>query len=258
MREFREFKFKWTYIYAETVRNVVIEGDNGLINIQWYFEGFGDHFYELILKPHKKTLLHHFIEDVFLSEMDYFLKKAGEEMYPEIYALLETYNVPYSTYDDFHWVQDPVNHKHLQYRDYIIKILTDYVVDDFVAEIFTVLYQDKVLLMKFNERVADQVVRGNQLVDGVFKAQGVVHRYSKWPQWLRNGIYFRDKGRCGICLCDLSGELAVGNKLAIDHIVPLKLGGANDPTNLQQLCPSCNSGKGGHTITTRNNIPLYW
>lgn len=258
MREFREFNFKWTYSYAESVRNIVINGDNGLINIQWYLEEFGEDFYKLILKPHKKTLLHHLIEYVFLSEMHYVLKKAGEEVYPEIYVLLEIYDIPYSNYDDFDYSPDPINHKHLQYRDYIIKLITNHVIDKFVEEIFTVLYQDKVLLMKFNERVADQVARGNHLVEDVFQAPGVVYRYSRWPQWLRNGIYFRDKGRCGICLCDLSGELAVGNKLAIDHIVPLKLGGANDPTNLQQLCSSCNSRKGGHTITTRNNIPLYW
>jgi 5-methylcytosine-specific restriction endonuclease McrA len=37
----------------------------------------------------------------------------------------------------------------------------------------------------------------------------------------------------------------------VDHIVPLKLGGSNDISNIQLLCRSCNCGKGGKD-------PLIW
>src|SRR6478609_4003634 len=132
MREFREFKFQWTYGYAETVREAVVKGTNGLVDVRWFLECLEDIFYNLILKPHKKTLLHYLIEELFLSEMNYVLKKCGEEAYPEIYELLKAYNVHYENYDDFLHIDDPINHKHLQYRDYIIALLKEHVLDDFV------------------------------------------------------------------------------------------------------------------------------
>lgn len=49
----------------------------------------------------------------------------------------------------------------------------------------------------------------------------------------------RQKGKCAepSCRCD------VRHKYHIDHIMPVKLGGDNNPSNLQILCPRCNSRK---------------
>lgn len=33
-------------------------------------------------------------------------------------------------------------------------------------------------------------------------------------------------------------------RLAIDHRIPVDLGGSNDPSNLRTLCKACNSSKG--------------
>ncbi|MGR5448145.1 HNH endonuclease [Vibrio jasicida] len=258
MREFKEFKFQHTYGYAEYVRNIIVDEQESLTDIESFLDGLGEEFFDLISKPQKFTLLHHFIESVFLDEMHYGLKKAGDELYPTVYELLHAYEVHFCRYEEFKYIEDPRNHKHLQYRDYIIDLLERYVVYDLVEEVFTVIYQDKKLLMKFNEFISSYIRDLEYLPDCITKRNGVLNRFSRWPQWLRRGIYCRDKGRCGICLVDLSGELASGSLLAIDHIVPLNLGGVNDPTNLQQLCRNCNLEKGGHTIETSNNIPLYW
>jgi 5-methylcytosine-specific restriction endonuclease McrA len=47
------------------------------------------------------------------------------------------------------------------------------------------------------------------------------------------------KGRCVYCQRNISKQYAV------DHIVPVRLGGSSNRTNLRLLCRSCNSSKGG-------------
>ena len=45
------------------------------------------------------------------------------------------------------------------------------------------------------------------------------------------------RGLCAACHVDIS------EKNHVDHIMPLALGGTNDKTNLQLLCPTCNHSK---------------
>jgi 5-methylcytosine-specific restriction endonuclease McrA len=58
---------------------------------------------------------------------------------------------------------------------------------------------------------------------------------AKWRK-LREWIIKRD-GCCQMC--------GTEERLSVDHIVPRHLGGDDNPSNLQVLCSSCNSSKGG-------------
>lgn len=49
----------------------------------------------------------------------------------------------------------------------------------------------------------------------------------------------QQKGRCAYCRKDITKQYAV------DHIVPVRLGGSSNRSNLQLVCRLCNSSKGG-------------
>ena len=58
---------------------------------------------------------------------------------------------------------------------------------------------------------------------------------TKWRR-IRQSIIDRDQ------CCQMCGT---EERLTVDHIVPRVLGGDDNPSNLQVLCGSCNSSKGG-------------
>ena len=55
---------------------------------------------------------------------------------------------------------------------------------------------------------------------------------------LRFEILKRDGFKCRYC-----GSPPRGKALHIDHVVPVALGGSNDPSNLVAACADCNLGK---------------
>ena len=67
-------------------------------------------------------------------------------------------------------------------------------------------------------------------------------------QWrrIREQIIRRD-GCCQMC--------GTEERLSVDHIVPRTLGGDDNPSNLQTLCSSCNSVKGGRLFDRPKTPP---
>jgi len=67
-----------------------------------------------------------------------------------------------------------------------------------------------------------------------------------FPTSFRLNLFLERKGLCGLC----QSKISVGKSWDIDHILPLALGGTNEPTNLQILCKPCHKAK-----TTQSDIP---
>lgn len=87
------------------------------------------------------------------------------------------------------------------------------------------------LLEAFKKELADAV--GAQAHQGNTRKT----RRSKIPAHVRTAVMEQYKYRCVSC---------GGHKsLTIDHLLPVCLGGSDDICNLQVLCHSCNSRKGG-------------
>ena len=58
------------------------------------------------------------------------------------------------------------------------------------------------------------------------------------PKRLRFEVLSRDHHACRYC-----GQMAPDVKLTIDHVVPVVLGGKDEPGNLVTACVDCNAGK---------------
>ena len=59
-------------------------------------------------------------------------------------------------------------------------------------------------------------------------------------------LFLKRKGTCTSC----SQKIGAGKAWDIDHILPLALGGTNEPKNLQILCKPCHQSK-----TSQSDIP---
>ena len=66
---------------------------------------------------------------------------------------------------------------------------------------------------------------------------------------LRYEILKRSGGRC-----ELYGISVEERAIEIDHIVPRRHGGSDDPSNLQALCYKCNANKGAHDDTNFRQV----
>lgn len=90
------------------------------------------------------------------------------------------------------------------------------------------------LLMDRERRLRRRIDRAVDLMRAEEAASGP--RREPIGEDVRREVFRRDGGRCAACG---SAEL-----LQFDHIIPVALGGASTPENLQLLCAPCNREKG--------------
>jgi len=93
-------------------------------------------------------------------------------------------------------------------------------------------------------RICDQSIaeylakRGDSLYDHRRQAPGQISGSDRYEVLKRAG------GRCELC-----GVSVEERRLEVDHIIPRKLGGTDDSSNLQALCWLCNANKGARDAT---------
>lgn len=125
-----------------------------------------------------------------------------------------------------------------------------------VNEVFHVLFQNRELMMMFNSYISGilENAQWDEVEDldrSLLAHNGTLARVRP-PKWAQRAVFFRDRGRCVLCGCDLTGLMSIDNIENYDHIVPLSRWGINDITNLQLLCVSCNQHekRDGEPITS--------
>ncbi|MEO8611766.1 MAG: HNH endonuclease [Chloroflexota bacterium] len=125
-------------------------------------------------------------------------------------------------------------------------------------EVFHILFSDRKVLRNFGTHASYQILNSApQFYPNKFTDMGYLKR-AKIPQWAKDAIFHRDKGRCVQCGSDLTRLINLRNGLHFDHITALAKGGMNDVTNLQLLCETCNLKKSDKTVTMHLNYESWY
>jgi hypothetical protein len=273
-----EIRFFQTYYFANVVKNVL--GDQ-FAYIRHLNDFYGDEREFAFARPFPRfSALHAFLEfiiDDLLSEtsdidlprrkgqVEHFAS-APQGMIPNpmmlpINEAFRYYGIEHTSFGE--WLQDAGkdfseaedDDVYEYYGELRLEGSFQELLDRAVDEVFYILFSNRSLLLNFNEMMSRQI--GGIDIDEVpeefvanFARSGVLFRVAI-PQWAKDAVYFRDRGRCVFCRCDLSGLITIGSDKNFDHVVPLAKGGLNDVTNLQLLCDTCNSKKGaGDALTS--------
>ena len=215
-------------------------------------------------KPNRRTLIHEYINDLYLERQNYILSKhfpIGEIR--EMQSHMLNYNIDYSSVgildvsgmSDEDCISDEIE----EYAEKLQSFFVDNALNIVVDDVFTILYMDKNFLHEFN-RQCSEIIKCLKKKDypDLLKEDGVINRISYYPKWLKDGIEYRDKLRCSICGCDLSNAFTTIVDENFDHIIPLKNGGNNDPSNWQLTCESCNKSKGARRSDFKNIVFPFW
>lgn len=129
-------------------------------------------------------------------------------------------------------------------------------------EVFFLLFGNRSLLANLNHYTAAAMshMELNELElehQQFFERKGVLRR-AALPEWVRRAVYYRDRGRCVSCNCDLTGLVSLQSDDHFDHIIPLAASGLNDVTNIQLLCRTCNLKKGHRMTGTWNKYERWY
>lgn len=252
--EYEDLRFWDAYSVAEDIRIAVEENPEDELFYE-YFLPSREEINRILKSPSKWTLLHQFIQDRYWeSRILGFEHENNDSLDLVIYEyqiILEGYAIDHDIYvDDNEYDEDIMN-------DAVEKLRELIPIKRIVHETFQLLFSDRGFLVEFNKLVAETVksLKKAEYPD-LLKKDGILYR-KKLPKWTQRGVFYRDRGRCIQCYKDLSGVMISGEEVHYDHIVPLAVGGTNDPSNFQLLCCKCNLSKSVKTFST-DKYPVYW
>jgi hypothetical protein len=258
----RQFVFQRVYDMAALVEES-IDNKGSLIELDWE----DSELLRGLAKFSKISILHLYIYGMIAVEHRHEYRKNADmyeaESVGDIERLFDAYSIKYLSYAAY---TSPIPIEEARSREedpFYQWFLTqersfEELWEKLTDEAFHLLFGNRSFLLKFNRAVARYLEQETIRIpaeylgaDGKFKRQPI-------PIWVRDAVYFRDRGRCVLCQVDLSGLLSTDRSDHFDHMVPLTAWGINDPCNIQLLCEACNLKKAAGEPTTGYRYAPWW
>lgn len=266
MENFWKHTYFNTYYYSNIIDNVL----TGQAELLGFVSDFLSENYSFVLPFSKQSTFHGFIQYIVSRFLDEEMNDHDQHAFrryqltgklPALYAelLLKVYGIGYPfeaeradggalSYSDIEEYQESI----------LITGHQEELCEKIADEVFYILFNNRDLLIRISRLAAGYVLEMDKhsldLLDAgeywpLFSAPGRLRRVNI-PQWCRQAVYFREKGRCCLCGSDLTTILRSAVRAHYDHMVPLYHGGLNDVSNIQLLCSVCNLKKGRKDIET--------
>ncbi|WCR28781.1 HNH endonuclease [Paenibacillus thiaminolyticus] len=262
-----------TYYFANIIHNVINDNFEYLRKLSDFFETtmfLSDKF-------EKHSILHQFIgfviDELFYESIDEELKRYEEVRIDEIknkkfwinHALKHN-GIAHESIK--YWLKDYIDSKEHP-EDLVYEYINEFLLDERIQltekltnEVFYLMFMNRKFLLKFNYTVSSHVsfLTPKDVDDEIkklFKKPGVLKRVNI-PEWVKNAVFFRDRGHCVFCNADLTNIITRLSVKNFDHIVPLNQGGVNDVSNIQLTCETCNHEKLDKEIKTSNSYELWY
>lgn len=216
---------------------------------------FDDFFEDLfstptkVFTPHKHSLLHEVIENLLNFYFDYATRKWPNEV-DYFHEILNEAGLASPK-----WLTPSRVDRHIGELDDLLSQAASVLKDS----VFYILFSDREFLRNFQHRLAPHVksLSFAEYPESL-QSDGVIKRPAYLPSWLKAAIFHRDRGRCQHCSKDLTGLGMPVRDLHLDHMIPLRQSGSNDPTNFQLLCARCNLSKGARKLSRSVRYTPYW
>jgi hypothetical protein len=247
----RQINYSAAYSFADYTVSVVEHPSKhgGAEILSDFFEFKTPDFFRRIEKPQQDTILHAFIYEINNFPIQHYLSKIdGEIIVHDYQDLLEGADLPIPHWFNAEQVEDHIDD---------LRIILERATRIITEAAWQLLFTDRTFLFKFSKFLQPFILQLQPTDHHCIRAPGIVKR-SYFPEWLKNAIFFRDRGRCQLCLCDLSNLLVPTSLRHIDHMVPLNAGGTNDPTNFQLTCAACNTAKGAKIYAEKHMTYKFW
>lgn len=261
--------FYETYYYAQALTNILDDPFEYLNSLHAWTEDEG---FEALTPPFPKyTRFHSFARFiVHTCVLDDLKDISGEEAMESLWldAALAHHGFKHEKFKDY------IKERDLRPEQIDEDVLNDYYTDMFIGgpfedlldqiadELFTLMFANRAAMASFNEYAALRLshLRVEECPEeyrSYMNRNGVLNR-CHIPEWVQRAVFFRDKGACSSCRCDLTGLMTLMNEKNFDHIIPLAQGGLNDVTNIQLLCDKCNGKKSDHRVLTSSTYERWF
>lgn len=226
-------------------------------NFRYYCDITTENMLDLCAKAHRKTLVHVFIETICCDGLNYIMRKHfDEEAITIMKSWLDTFNISYS---EIAAPPQNCNYNELEeYADNLQSLFCDKALPKISEAVFCVLFNDKDFLYRFNCKITEQILELKKADYPEYLAgDGYLQRETA-PAWLKKGVFHRDRGICQSCGRNLDNVFQNEENCNFDHIIPLRNGGSNDPSNYQLMCEHCNKSKRHTSSDYKNLIWPFW